>query len=173
MTEEVTGIWEGRLDTMTAPPYAAYGGTYGGPREIRGSGGPQENVPYDARLTITSQGDYRKLGTKERWVSTISGELEYVNIKSSDPVSGFVDDSGMVNLIIYNYWSLSDCTFAGLLTTRGLVRDISGNLLSRRSEWPGDAAWGWIDYGFGTLSVKKYGLNVDYYTHVVNYGHVF
>jgi hypothetical protein len=173
MTADVRGIWEGTLVTETAPAYQVYSGPFGEPRkviQILGSG-PRL---YDVELTIKSQDEYRKLETGEPLVSTVSGQLDYIQIGST-PVSGFVDDTGLVHLIFYNSSSYGDRTFIGHLTSRGFVREISGNLMGRGAEPPHDGpwAWAWINYTFSTLSVKKLGLSLSDHAYIVDYGHVF
>jgi len=179
MPADISGIWEGTLATETAPAYQAYDGAYGGRREIRQLGGQPAAALYDVKLTITSQDEYRKFGTDrfvtEPLVSTISGQLYNFGRESSTPVSGFVDDTGLVKLIFYHSSSLDDTTFIGRLTSRGLVRDISGNWMLRVAAGPGGGAWtwAWINYYFGTLSVKKVGLSLSDHAYIVDYGHVF
>jgi len=116
MTADIGGIWEGTLATETAPAYQAYGGR----REIRQLGGQPAAALYDVKLTITSQDEYRKFGTDrfvtEPLVSTISGQLYNFGRESSTPVSGFVDDTGLVKLIFYHSSSLDDWRGRG---TRG------------------------------------------------------
>jgi hypothetical protein len=168
MTEDVTGTWEGTVVTETAPAYQVYSGPFGEPRKVIQILGSAP-VLYDVELTIKSQDDYRKFETGEPLVSTVSGQLD------STPVSGFVDDTGLVHLIFYGPSSYGDLTFIGHLTSRGFEREISGNLMGRGAEPPHDGpwAWAWINYTFSTLSVKKLGLSLSDHAYIVDYGHVF
>ena len=168
MTADVRGTWEGTLVTDTAPSYQAYSGEFGVPLKIIRLVGGTSRL-YDVELTITSQDEYRSSGT-----SIVSGQLHYIGI-GSNLFSGFVNDTGVVHLIFYNSDSFSDQTFIGYLTSHGLERAISGNVMVRGADPPheGPWAWAWINYSFSTLSVKKPGLGLSNDAYLVDYGHVF
>jgi len=180
VTADVRGIWEGTLVTETAPAYQVYSGPFDEPLKIIRLVGVTSRL-YDVELTITSQDEYRNLDehsssatAPEPLVSIVSGQLHYVGI-GSGPFSGFVDGTGLVHLIFYTSGSFGDQTFIGHLTTRGLAREISGNVMGRGADPPheGPWAWAWIHYNFSTLSVKKPGLGLSNNAYVVDYGHVF
>jgi hypothetical protein len=134
VTEDVRGIWEGTHGWGAAPAYEAYGGAVDGfdlDLDIRRTTDVQQGK-NDVKLAITSQDNYRKFGTAPGpLVSILSGQLDYIDPNVSTPVSGFVDDTGVVKLSFYWSSSRDDLTFVGRLTSRGLVRDISGNLMIR------------------------------------------
>jgi hypothetical protein len=175
MTEDVRGIWEGTHEWRTAPAYEAYGGAVDGfdlDLDIKRTNDIAQ-ADNDVKLAITSQDNYRKFGTAPGpLVSIVSGQLDYIDPKVSTPVSGFVDDTGVVKLSFYWASSRDDLTFVGRLTSRGLVRDISGNLMIRVA--PGTS---WTDrfasYYFAKLSVHKPGMSLSDHAVIVDYGHVF
>jgi hypothetical protein len=172
MAAIISGIWNGTVTTETFPAYQAYGGAFGGPKTIVQLGGQPAATIRDVNLAITTQDEYRKAATGEL-VSTVSGQL--YDVVASTPVSGFVNDTGVVKLTFYNYSLLSDATFIGRLTGYGLMHDISGHLMNRtaagtnREPW----AWAWIDYYFGMLSVKRLGLNLSDRAYIGNDKHIF
>ena len=176
MTEDVTGTWEGKLVFgRLAPAYEAYGGAYDGYGHdlyIKEAGDLDEE--HEVKLAITSQAGYREFGTlpgPRPLVSIISGQLDYLE-RYSDPVSGFVDSSGLVKLCFYIADPRGDRAFVGQLRQRGLQRDISGKVMFRTG--PGT---GWNEqtttYLFATLNVQKYGISFDERAYTVDYGHVF
>jgi hypothetical protein len=65
------------------------------------------------------------------------------------PVSGFVDDHGLVKLSFFLPTVITDWNFSGRLTARGFLGDISGNWT--RMMWSD----GWFLHHLGTLRVKK------------------
>lgn len=160
MNADVSGIWEGTLHTHTAKDTAVYN-SYSGPLEIRerlGGGPPQI---FNVKLSIASQSEYTHFGAgyfgefRPR-VSIISGHLYgYDQSFYLTPVSGFVDDAGLVTLSFlsphYEAW-----TFSGRLTVRGWRGGISGNWTQTSSSPPT-----WVIQEFGTLSVTKLGLWLD------------
>ena len=91
----------------------------------------------------------------------------------SDPVSGFVNDAGLVSLSIYQSDPRGDQVCVGRLTHSGLTREISGNVMIRVAP-PGT---GWPDlftsYYFGRLSVRNNGIGANDRAYTVDYGHVF
>ena len=177
MTDDVTGTWEGKIVFgRLAPAYEVYGGAYEGDHRdpyLVKTGDLYEE--YEVKLTIAAQAAYREFGTlpiPPPFVSIISGQMDYL-ARYSDPVSGFVDSLGRINLSFYNKAPRADRAFVGHLTQRGFQRDISGKVMFRTG--PGTA---WNDqtttYIFATLSVQKYGINLnEERTYTVDYGHVF
>jgi hypothetical protein len=169
MTADVSGIWEGTREFGTAPAYEV------DPEPLEIKYLSNWHAWRDAKLTITSQDEYRKVGTGTgrfvSLVSTVSGQFTGSGYLDPTPVSGFVDDTGLVKLIFYEDSSLRDTIFIGRLTRRGLVRDISGNLMYRTGPGPGGGAW--VSYQFGTLSVKKFGLDFSDRVYMVNSVHIF
>jgi hypothetical protein len=105
-------------------------------------------------------------------VSIVAGEIAYLERGTSAPVSGFVDNSGLVNLSIYESSPRQDRILIGRLTHRGLTRDISGNIMHRVA-----AGTSWEDryasYYFGRLSVKNDGFGLSDRAYIVESRHVF
>jgi hypothetical protein len=185
MTEDLTGTWEGIYSSATVPAYTAYGGDFDYPgRDLeihRTDEGPTKD--YGVRLVIASQGAYKQFGTPRQFgagpfplVSIVAGEMAFLEAGTSAPVSGFVDNSGLVNLSIY--WSdpRVDQVFVGRLTHHGLTRDIRGNWMYRVS--PGSAGPFsspdiYSTYRFARLSVRNNGFGPDDRAYTVDYGHVF
>lgn len=152
MLADVSGIWEGTLETETAPAYAAYGGRYGPPLEIRSSVGGRK-TSFDVTLTIDSQAPYRSFGTGPL-VSRITGQLDsdsgFANL-----LAGFVDDTGLVKFSAYES-AFFDSAFTGRLSPHGGLREFAGTWASRR----GSLEDYWVTYSFGTLRVRKFGRQV-------------
>jgi len=177
MTEDLTGTWEGIYATGTARGYEAYGGpldAFDVDPKIRQTGDIVA-ADHGVRLVITSQSAYKKFVTSRApSVSIIAGQLEYLEVVGmSDPVSGFVNDAGLVSLSIYQSDPRGDQVCVGRLTHSGLTREISGNVMIRVAP-PGT---GWPDlftsYYFGRLSVRNNGLGANDRAYTVDYGHVF
>jgi hypothetical protein len=101
-------------------------------------------------LWISSQGDYKNFGYGQV-VSPISGQVDGLEWYTN-PVSGFIDHTGLVKLAFYLGTLSEDWTFNGHLTVRGIVGDISGNWT--RMSWSN----GIFLYQVGTMSVQKRGL---------------
>jgi hypothetical protein len=205
MIPDVTGIWEG--DRSWTDAYATR--VELGHREIRDLYPipVRTQIDQDAKLTITTQ-DRRTFAPPAeyttRWIRTnsqissktgelfatdvsfISGQLQTVykalsHIKlDTTPVSGFVDETGLVRLTFYSPNPWEDSVFIGRVgRTSRLVRYISGYLMYRR--WSGvftdtmaasqvgagyneyeqnyedywRPGWEWINNYFGTLNVYK------------------
>jgi len=144
MNADVGGIWDGTIDTDGLEHFQGLQG------DADGWGGP----PSTDRITlwITSQGDYKDFGYGQV-VSPISGQVDGLE-QYSNPVSGFVDDRGLVKLIFYGSSPVVDWTFNGRLRA-GIIRsDISGNWT--RMSWSN----GWFLYQVGTMSVQRRGFIV-------------
>jgi len=185
MTEDLTGTWDGIFSSGAAPGYTAYGGDFDYPGrdlEIHRSIEPP-GKDYRARLVIASQGAYKQLGTPQEFgvgpfplVSVVAGEIAILEQETSVPVSGFVDSSGLVSLIIY--WSdpRVDRVFVGRLTHHGLTRDISGSWMYRVSPGSGGPSAQpdiYSTYQFARLSVSNSELGPDDRAYTVDYGRVF
>ena len=186
MTEDLTGTWDGIFSSGAAPGYTAYGGNFDFPGpdlEIhRDNEGPTKD--YGVRLVIASQGAYKQFGTPQQFgagpfplVSIVAGEIAFLEHETSAPVSGFVDNSGLVSLNFY--WSdpRVDQVFVGRLTHHGLTRDISGNWMYRVSPGPGGGPLSPLDiystYHFARLSVRNNEFGPDDRAYTVDYGRVF
>ena len=175
MAEYLTGTWEGIDSTGTMPAYAAYGGALDG-FDLDLGIHRTSDIPardFDVRLVIASQGAYKQFGAGPfPLVSIVAGEIAYLERGASAPVSGFVDDSGSVNLSIYESSPRDDRVFIGRLTHRGLMRNISGNITYRVAA---GTSWAerYTSYYFGRLSVKNEGFGLDDRAYIVESRHVF
>ena len=160
MAAYVEGVWSGTRASDTFPAYNAYGGAFGGPKEIRALGNGTPGEVQEVKVTFTSQGEYRKLAPGDS-VSAVSGQLSFGS--ATDAFIGFVSDSGLIKLIFYDGGSFSDTTFIGSLSQRGPMHQISGHLMGRMAAGPNSEpwAWAWINYHFGTLTVTKFAVNLS------------
>lgn len=148
MLIDVSGVWEGTLQTETAPAYHVNGAGYGPPFEILSSvGGPASREAVT--LTIDSQGPYRSspLGPL---VSRFSGQLDTYSGRAT-LLAGFVDDTGLVKFSDYSS-GYFDSAFTGRLSPHGGLRDLAGTWSWRT----GLLEQGSFTYSFGTLGVRKY-----------------
>jgi hypothetical protein len=146
MLVDVSGIWEGTLETETAPGYsvfAAYDALF---KTYVGSPGPKYRDAVT--LTIDSQGPYFRSPLNTR-VSRITGEME-TEYDAHFLLAGFVDDTGLVKVL--EYQSASESAFTGQLSARGGLRDLAGTWASS-SGIPGQNL---VTYRFGTLVARKF-----------------
>jgi hypothetical protein len=144
MIAELGGIWAGTMYTdglVHAQGLKGGGGGWGGP--------PRTNR---ITLSISYQGDYKNFGFGQV-VSPISGQVDGLEWHSI-PVSGFIDDKGLVKLSFYGSSPHVDWTFNGQLRAGGIQGDISGSWT--RMSWSN----GWFLYQLGTMSVQKRGFIV-------------
>jgi hypothetical protein len=156
MNADVGGIWYG---TIYTDGLAHLQGLQGG----AGFGGPPRT--HSISLWISYQGDYKNFGFG-KVVSPISGQVDGLEWYSI-PVSGFIDDKGLVELVFYLGSLSEDWTFSGTLTVRGSRGDISGNWT--RMSWSN----GLFMHQLGTMGVQKLVLSLSDYAYIVEYRHVF